>query len=103
MKFCYKVCTRKTMVRSLELRPERVLKGKKVKKERVVPLTRPRTPEIGSRLEERERLITWKANSRRSNPLVLTGESKTGEEAEAWLLDVKKYLQIYDYSSNMKV
>ena len=31
------------------------------------------------------------------------GESKTGEEAEAWLLDIKKYFQIYNYSSNMKV
>ena len=30
-------------------------------------------------------------------------ESKTGEEAEAWLLDIKKYFQIYNYSSNMKV
>ena len=28
---------------------------------------------------------------------------KTGEEAEAWLLDIKKYFQIYKYSSNMKV
>jgi hypothetical protein len=31
------------------------------------------------------------------------GESRIGEEAEAWLLDIKKYFQIYNYSNNMKV
>jgi hypothetical protein len=31
------------------------------------------------------------------------GESGTGEEAEAWLLDIKKYFHIYNYSSNLKV
>jgi len=31
------------------------------------------------------------------------GESRTGEEVEAWLLDIKKYFTIYNYSSNMKV
>jgi len=36
-------------------------------------------------------------------PTSFDGESKTGEEAEAWLLDIKKYFQIYNYSSNMKV
>jgi hypothetical protein len=29
--------------------------------------------------------------------------SRTGEEEKSWLLDIKKYFQIYDYSSNMKV
>ena len=36
-------------------------------------------------------------------PTNFDGESKTGEKAEAWLLDIKKYFQIYNYSSNMKV
>jgi hypothetical protein len=36
-------------------------------------------------------------------PTTFDGESRTGEEAEAWLLDIKKYFQIYNYSSNMKV
>jgi hypothetical protein len=36
-------------------------------------------------------------------PSTFDGESKTGEEAEAWLLDIKKYFHIYNYSSNMKV
>ena len=36
-------------------------------------------------------------------PTSFNREYKTGEEAEAWLLDIKKYFQIYNYSSNMKV
>jgi hypothetical protein len=31
------------------------------------------------------------------------GESRTGEEEEALLLDINKYFQIYNYSSNIKV
>jgi hypothetical protein len=30
-------------------------------------------------------------------------ESRTREEVEAWLLDIKGYFHIYNYSSNMKV
>ena len=30
------------------------------------------------------------------------GEVKTGQEAEAWLLGIKKYFQVHDYSGNMK-
>jgi hypothetical protein len=37
------------------------------------------------------------------NPSTFDGESRTGEEVEAWLLDINKYFQIYNYSSNMKV
>jgi len=29
-------------------------------------------------------------------------ESRMGEEVEAWLLDIKKYFHIYNYSSSMK-
>jgi hypothetical protein len=36
-------------------------------------------------------------------PATFDGESGIGEEAEAWLLGIKKYFQIYNYSSNMKV
>ena len=36
-------------------------------------------------------------------PTSFNREYKTGEEVEAWLLDIKKYFQIYNYSSNMKV
>ena len=73
MKSCCKVCRRKTMGRSLELKPWKVPKGRKVPKERIVHIMRPRTLKIRSKLAERERLITWKVNSRRSNPLVSTG------------------------------
>ena len=31
------------------------------------------------------------------------GESGIGEEVESWLLDIKKYIHIYNYSSNMKI
>jgi len=40
---------------------------------------------------------------KRIKPTIFDGESRTGEEEEAWLLDIKKYFQIYNYSSNMKV
>jgi hypothetical protein len=36
-------------------------------------------------------------------PSTFDGESRMGEEVEAWLLDINKYFQIYNYSSNMKV
>jgi hypothetical protein len=36
-------------------------------------------------------------------PTIFDGESRIGEEVEAWLLDIKKYFQIYNYSNNMKV
>jgi hypothetical protein len=31
------------------------------------------------------------------------GESRIGEKDEVWLLDIKKYFHIYNYSGNMKV
>jgi hypothetical protein len=40
---------------------------------------------------------------KRSKPSTFDGGSKTREEAQACLLDIKKYFQIYNYSSNMKV
>jgi hypothetical protein len=36
-------------------------------------------------------------------PCTFDGESRTREESKAWLLDIKKYFQIYNYSSHMKV
>ena len=30
------------------------------------------------------------------------GEVNIGQEAEAWLLGIKKYFQVHDYSGNMK-
>jgi hypothetical protein len=36
-------------------------------------------------------------------PSTFDGESRKGEEANACLLDIKKYFQIYNYSNSMKV
>ena len=33
-------------------------------------------------------------------PPTFDGESKTSQEAEAWILGMKKYFQIHDYSGN---
>ena len=30
------------------------------------------------------------------------GEVKTGQEAEAWILEIRKYFQVQDYSGNIK-
>ena len=80
MKSCCKVWTRKTMGRSLELKPWKVPKGRKVPKERIVHLKRPRSLKIRSKLAERERSITWKVNSRRSNTLVSMGNLRQGKK-----------------------
>ena len=35
-------------------------------------------------------------------PPTFDGESKTGQEEEAWIPGMKKHLRIHDYSSNKK-
>ena len=48
----------------------------------------------------------YKNNSRydfkKERPPTFNGEIKTGKEAEAWILGMKKYFQVQDYSINMK-
>jgi hypothetical protein len=39
---------------------------------------------------------------RKSKPPSFEGEIKKGEEAEAWLLELKKYFRFHDFSENMK-
>ena len=39
---------------------------------------------------------------KKAKPPTFDGEVKTGQEAEAWLLGIKKYFQVHDYSGNMK-
>ena len=39
---------------------------------------------------------------KKAKPPTFDGEIKTGQEAEAWLLGIKKYFQVQDYSGNMK-
>jgi hypothetical protein len=39
---------------------------------------------------------------RKTKPPTFDGEIKKGEEAEAWLLGLKKYFRVHDYSENLK-
>ena len=39
---------------------------------------------------------------KKEKPPTFDGEVKTGQEDEAWLLGMKKYFQVHDYSRNMK-
>jgi hypothetical protein len=39
---------------------------------------------------------------RKAKPPSFDGEIKKGEEAEAWLLGLKKYFRVHDFSENMK-
>jgi hypothetical protein len=38
---------------------------------------------------------------KKSKPPTFDGEIKKGEEAEVWLLGLKKYLRVHDYSENL--
>ena len=39
---------------------------------------------------------------KKDKPPTFDGEVKTGQEVEAWLLGIKKYFQVQDYSGNIK-
>ena len=39
---------------------------------------------------------------KKAKPPTFDGEVKTRQEAESWLLGIKKYFQVQDYSGNMK-
>ena len=39
---------------------------------------------------------------KKDKPPTFDGEVNTRQEAEAWLLGIKKYFQVHDYSGNMK-
>ena len=39
---------------------------------------------------------------RKERPPTFNGEIKNSQEAEAWLLGMRKYFQVQDYSGNMK-
>jgi hypothetical protein len=53
--------------------------------------------------KKRKQVDHLEGEFKKIKPATFDGESGTGEEVEAWLLDIKKYFQIYDYSTNMKV
>ena len=54
-----------------------------------------------------ERKRRYKNHSRdefkTARPPTFNGEIKNGQEVEAWLLGMRKYFQVQDYSGNMKV
>ena len=50
----------------------------------------------------RKQLDHLESEFKKIKPSTFDGESNTGEEVEAWLLDINKYFHIYNYSSNMK-
>ena len=39
---------------------------------------------------------------KKAKPSIFHGKIKTGQEAEAWILGIKKYFQVQDYLGNMK-
>ena len=39
---------------------------------------------------------------KKERPLKLNGEINNGQEVESWLLGMRKYFQVQDYSGNMK-
>ena len=39
---------------------------------------------------------------KKAKPPTFDGEGETGKEAESWILGIKKYFQVQDYSENMK-
>jgi hypothetical protein len=56
-------------------------------------------------IPDKKRKLTYHLEGEFKNikPATFDGEYRTREEVEAWLLDIKKYFQIYNYSCNMKV
>jgi hypothetical protein len=52
---------------------------------------------------KRKQIDHLEGEFKKIKPATFDGESRTGEEAEARLLDIKKYFQIYNYFNNMKV
>ena len=54
--------------------------------------------------EKRKR--RYRNNSRdelkKARPPTFNGETKNDQEAEAWILGMRKYFQVHDYSGNMK-
>ena len=40
---------------------------------------------------------------RRIKPLTFDGEAKQGEDVKSWLLGLRKFFQLHQYTSNMEV
>ena len=64
---------------------------------------RPRNLKNQIKPSEKRNVDHLEGEFKKIKPTNFDGEPKTEEEAEACLLDIKKYFHIYNYSSNMKV
>ena len=84
----YKVYMRRTMINNIghRQRGTRIL-GKVLKVNEAPPM----------------KLDHLKVEFKKTKPTSFDKESNAGEEVEEWLLEIKKYLEIYSYSNNMKV
>ena len=59
----------------------------------------------GNYLSRKKKYKTYEEISgefKKIKPPTFNGETKKGEEAEAWLFGMKKYFQIYNYSNQLK-
>jgi len=62
------------------------------------------SPEDKTKLDRKRKHVDHlEGEFNKIKPDTFDGESRIGEEVEAWLLDIKKYFQIYNYSNNIKV
>ena len=52
--------------------------------------------------KERDTIGHSRDKFKKAKPPTFDGEVKTGQEAESWLLGIKNYFQVHDYSGNMK-
>ena len=63
------------------------------------------TEDSSSSSHEEKRRRCYRNNSRdefkKARPPTFNGETKNGQEAEAWLLGMRKYFQVQNYSRNM--
>jgi hypothetical protein len=48
------------------------------------------------------KLDSLQGDLRKLKPPILDGDHRKGEDVEAWLLDVRKYFQLHNYSSNLE-
>jgi hypothetical protein len=77
--------------------------GAEIEKEDSSPEGTPSIEEKTIPDKKRKQTDHLEGEFKKIKPATFDGESRIGEEAEAWLLDIKKYFQIYNYSRNMKV
>ena len=56
-----------------------------------------------SKIRRKYRKDELQGELRKIKPPIFKGDSEKGEDAEAWLLGMRKYFRIYNYSSRMEV